>query len=65
MQLLRIDDEEMFYDIQRKNVHMLSIYKFYLEAEDYLKCSKIKDEANEYLDNYFLHCAKLTLGLYA
>ena len=65
MQLLRIDDEEMFYDIQRRNIHMLSIYKFYLEAEDYLKCSKIKDEANEYLDEYFLHCAKLTLGLYA
>ena len=62
---LRIDDEKIFYDIQRRNIHMLSIYKFYLEAEDCLKRSKIKDEANEYIDEYFLHCAKLTLGLYA
>lgn len=62
---LRIDDEKIFYDIQRRNIHMLSIYKFYLETKDYQEYSKIKDEANEYLDEYFLHCAKLTLGLYA
>lgn len=62
---LRIDDEKIFYDIQRRNIHMLSIYKFYLETKDYQEYSKIKNEANEYLDEYFLHCAKLTLGLYA
>lgn len=62
---LRIDDEKIFYDIQRRNIHMLSIYKFYLETKDHQEYSKIKDEANEYLDEYFLHCAKLTLGLYA
>lgn len=44
---------------------MLSIYKFYLEIKNHQEYSKIKDEANEYLDEYFLHCAKLTLGLYA
>ena len=62
---LRIDDEKIFYDIQRRNIHMLSIYKFYLETKDYQEYSKIKNEANEYLDESFLHCAKLTLGLYA
>ena len=64
MQLLRIDSEELFYDIQRRNIHMLSIYKFYLEIDSYQECSEIKDEANEYLDEYFFHCIKLTLGLY-
>ena len=62
---LRIDDEKIFYVIQSRNIHMLSIYKFYLETKDYQEYSKIKNEANEYLDEYFLHCAKLTLGLYA
>ena len=47
---LRIDDEKIFYDIQRRNIHMLSIYKFYLETKDYQEYSKIKNEANEYLD---------------
>ena len=44
---------------------MLSIYKFYLETEDYRKCSKIKNEANEYLDNYFFYLRDpLSLDLY-
>ncbi len=65
MQLLRIDNEEIFYDIQRKNIHMLSICKFYLEAEDYQKCSQIKDEANRYLDDYFFYLHNLlSLDLY-
>ena len=64
MQLLRIDDEKIFYDIQRRNIHMLSIYKFYLEIKGFQECDKIKNEANEYLDEYFFYCIKLTLGLY-
>ena len=42
---------------------MLSIYKFYSEIDSYQERSEIKDEANEYLDEYFFHCIKLTLGI--
>lgn len=43
---------------------MLSIYKFYSDTEDYQEYIEIKHRANEYLDDYFFQCIKLTLGLY-
>ena len=43
---------------------MVTIYKFYSEIEGYQVFNKLTNEANEYLDDYFFHCIKISFGLY-